>query len=91
MLLPQTHRSTIRLVSGGEVCFSSRLLAICVFFSSTTPPSFDSTVSFTQFTKLIPAPDTWANLTWALSSTGPPGIYNSSQTPDSQYGVYNCA
>ncbi|GMK55718.1 hypothetical protein CspeluHIS016_0207740 [Cutaneotrichosporon spelunceum] len=36
-----------------------------------------------------PAPDTWANLTWALSGPGAPGIYNSSHTPDSQYGIYN--
>lgn len=29
------------------------------------------------------------NLTFALNGPGAPGIYNSSNTPDSEYGSYN--
>ena len=36
-----------------------------------------------------PAATNINNLTFALHGTGPPGIYNSSVTPDSIYGTYN--
>lgn len=39
---------------------------------------------------LTAAATSWANLSWALNGTGPPGIYNSSHTPDAEYGTYNC-
>lgn len=29
------------------------------------------------------------NLTFALHGTGPPGIFDSSTTPDKEYGIYN--
>jgi len=36
-----------------------------------------------------PASSNVNNLTYALSGSGAPGIYNSSTTPDSEYGSYN--
>jgi acid phosphatase len=29
------------------------------------------------------------NLNFVLNGTGPPGIFNSSVTPDKEYGIYN--
>ncbi|BEJ16163.1 hypothetical protein CspHIS471_0507680 [Cutaneotrichosporon sp. HIS471] len=54
------------------------------------PSGWDGPEAVTNTSKHYPpAPYTWANLTWALNSTEAPGIYNSSHTPDSQYGTYN--
>ena len=36
-----------------------------------------------------PASSNINNLTFALTGSGAPGIFNSSETPESEYGIYN--
>lgn len=46
-------------------------------------------VASAQVTHYPPASSNVNNLTYALSGSGAPGIYNSSTTPDTEYGTYN--
>ncbi|CAK9781535.1 unnamed protein product [Cutaneotrichosporon oleaginosum] len=62
----------------------SLLAVVCVASAAAQTPWAANTAKHYP-----PSPDTWANLTWALTGPGAPGIYNSSHTPDSQYGMYN--
>jgi hypothetical protein len=46
----------------------------------------DAVVNVTHY---APSNNNINNLTFALSGTGAPGIFNSSNTPDAEYGIYN--
>jgi 2-phosphoxylose phosphatase len=61
-------------------------LTVVAIFAAIQLAVVDAAINVTHY---APSNNNINNLTFALTGTGAPGIFSSSNTPDAEYGIYN--